>query len=156
MKKYTKKKRQQLLKEIITERDIGDQLQIGIALKKRGIKATQATISRDLQEMGIVKTRISPGVYRYEIIDKVPEGVLWAKLQIFFDNFVNDIKSTHNQILIKTTPGNANGVASLIDHIELNEILGTIAGDDTVLVILDSIKNRKLVEKKFIQIFEKR
>lgn len=154
MHEYTKKERQQLLKKIITEQEIGDQHQLLEELKKLEVEATQATISRDLQEMGVVKVREKPGVYKYEIIKEVPKGVLWVKLKIFFENFVSDIKSTNNLILIKTSPGNANGVASLIDRIELTEILGTIAGDDTVLAIIDTNRNREIIERKFRSLLE--
>ena len=64
-------------------------------------------------------------------------------------NFVVEIKGTNNLILIKTSPGNANGVGSFIDQIEIPEILGTVAGDDTILVVVDLAKNRSPIEKKF-------
>lgn len=155
MHEHTKRKRQQLLKKILAEQNIGDQLQLIDELKKHNIDATQATISRDLQELGVVKVRVEPGVFKYEVIKKVPKGVLWYKLKVLFENFVLNIKSTNNLLLIKTTPGNANGVASFIDRIELNEILGTIAGDDTVLIVVDTIKNRKFIEKKFSLLLNK-
>lgn len=71
-----------------------------------------------------------------------------------FENFVIDVKNTNNLILIKTSPGNADGVAELVDRIERKEILGTIAGDDTILVVTDTSKNRRAVEKKFVSLLE--
>ena len=155
MQGYTKKKRQQIIKKLITDHDIGGQLQLLEELHKQKISATQATISRDLQEMGVVKVSVKPGVHKYQLMGKVPKGVLWEKLKIFFGNFVSEIKSTNNLILIKTSPGNANGVAILIDRVELRDILGTIAGDDTVLVIVDTVKNSKIIEKEFSLLLEK-
>jgi transcriptional regulator of arginine metabolism len=154
MKEYTKKERQQLLKKVIVEQEIGDQLHLLEELKKHGIEATQATISRDLQEMGIAKIRIKPGIFKYEVIDKVPEGVLWKRLKILFENFVYDIKSTGKLILLKTSPGNAHGVASLIDHLNREEILGTIAGDDTIMVVVDTQKNRVKIESEFQELLD--
>lgn len=99
--------------------------------------------------MGIVKIRTSPGKYRYELIDKGSTEVIWKRLRVLFHNFVIDIKSTNNLVLVKTSPGNANGVASLIDHLAQPEILGTVAGDDTILVVVDSEKNRAKIENLF-------
>jgi len=155
MYEYTKKERQQALKLIIKEQQMGDQHHLLDELRERGIEATQATVSRDLQEMGMIKTRVSAGVYKYEISNKVSKDILWNKLEVLFENFVADIKATNNMILIKTSPGNANGVASFIDRIEISEIFGTIAGDDTILVIVDTIKNRKIIEKQFNDLLNK-
>ena len=154
MNEHTKKERQHVLRDIIAGHEIGDQPHLLIELKKRGVEATQATISRDLQEMGVSKVRIKSGVYKYEVIEKVPTEVIWNKLKVLFDNFVVDIKSTGNLILVKTSPGNANGVGSYIDRLELLEILGTVAGDDTILVIVDTAENSRDIENDFQQLLE--
>lgn len=149
MNDYTKRERQQLLRKIVSEQEIGDQLHLLDILKKQGLETTQATISRDLEEMRVVKVRLKHGVYKYAILEKVSKEFLMDKLLVLFENFVVSTKSTNNFILIKTSPGNANGVASLIDQLEMKEIFGTVAGDDTILVITDTVKNRKVVEKEF-------
>jgi transcriptional regulator of arginine metabolism len=99
--------------------------------------------------MGFVKIRVRPGEYKYELLEKASEELVWERLRLLFHNFVMDIKSTKNLVLIKTSPGNANGVASLIDSIERAEILGTVAGDDTILVVVDTDRNRAKVESAF-------
>lgn len=152
MNENTKRERHRLLKKIIAEKQIGEQNQLLEELKKHGIEATQATVSRDLQELGVIKARVKPGVFRYEMIEKMPENVLWDKLKVLFKNFINDVKGTNNLILIKTSPGNANGVANFIDRLEQKEILGTIAGDDTILIVVDTARNRKLIERKFVSL----
>jgi len=149
MNKNTKKRRQQALRNIILEEGVGDQHRLLEVMIKKGFSTTQATISRDLQEMGFVKIRVSRGEYKYELLDKASPDVIWERLRLLFHNFVTDIKSTKNMILIKTSPGNANGVASLIDAIARPEILGTIAGDDTILVVVDTDGNRAKVESAF-------
>lgn len=154
MDKYTKLKRRQLLREIITHQGIGDQHHLLAELKKRGVETTQATISRDLNDMGFLKIRVETGVYKYRFIEKVSDRSLWERLKILFKNFVTDIKSTNNLILVKTSPGNANGVASLIDGLQQKEILGTVAGDDTILIVVDSEVKRKAVEKKLRSLIE--
>ncbi len=151
MQNHTKIERQHLLRKIITEQGIGNQHKLFDELKKHGIDTTQATISRDLQEMGFFKVRIGPGEYKYELLERASEGMIWDRLRLLFHNFVTDVKSTKNLILIKTTPGNAQGIASLIDSVTRSEILGTVAGDDTILVVIDTDKNRERIEKELRQ-----
>ncbi len=151
---YTKRIRLQLLKKIISEQEVSDQIQLLKELRNSGIETTQATISRDLQELNVVKIRVKQGRYKYEILEKASESDLSDQLRVVFDNFVHEIKSTNNLIVIKTAPGNANSVAVIIDRLGLPEILGTIAGDDTILVIVDTDENRKRIENKFITILE--
>lgn len=151
MQNYTKIDRQHLLRKIITEQGIGNQHKLFDELKKHGIDTTQATISRDLQEMGFFKVRIKPGEYKYELLERASEGMIWDRLRVLFHNFVTDVKGTKNLILIKTTPGNAQGIASLIDGVTRSEILGTVAGDDTILVVIDTDKNRERIEKELRQ-----
>ncbi len=151
MQNHTKIERQHLLRKIITEQGIGNQHKLFDELKKHGIDTTQATISRDLQEMGFFKVRIGPGEYKYELLERASEGMIWDRLRLLFHNFVTDVKSTKNFILIKTTPGNAQGIASLIDDVTRSEILGTVAGDDTILVVIDTDKNRERIEKELRQ-----
>lgn len=151
MQNHTKIDRQHLLKKIITEQGIGNQHKLFDELKKHSIDTTQATISRDLQEMGFFKVRIKPGEYKYELLERASEGMIWDRLRLLFHNFVTDVKSTKNLILIKTTPGNAQGIASLLDGVTRSEILGTVAGDDTILVVIDTDKNRERIEKELRQ-----
>jgi len=151
---YTKRIRLQLLKKIISEQEVSDQIQLLKELRNSGIETTQATISRDLQELNVVKIRVKQGRYKYEILEKASESDLSDQLRVVFDNFVDEIKATNNLIVIKTAPGNANSVAVIIDRLGLPEILGTIAGDDTILVIVDTDENRKRIENKFITILE--
>ena len=155
MNDYTNKMRLQVIKKIISEQEVSDQIHLLNELKNSGIETTQATISRDLQRLNVVKVRVETGRYRYQILKKESENDLRDQLIVVFDNFVNQIKSTNNMIVIKTTSGNANSVAVIIDRLGLPEILGTIAGDDTVLTIFDTDENRKQIENEFINILEK-
>jgi len=149
MNDYSKTARQQQLRKILAEQGVGDQNHLLRELKKQGIDATQATISRDIQEMGFVKIRVGPGVYRYELLETVSGELVMTRLRILFQNFVMGVRGTDNLVLIKTSPGTANGVASLIDSLDRAEILGTIAGDDTILVVVDGKNHRQAIEKEF-------
>lgn len=149
MNKDAKTLRQTLIRDIISRREFSDQEQILQAMKMKGTHTTQATLSRDLQEMGFVKVRLRPGFFRYELLDRTARHSLWERLEVLFDNFVTSMRGTNNLILIKTSPGNANGVASLIDSLNKPEILGTVAGDDTILVVLENESGRKRLETEF-------
>ncbi len=141
--------RQRLLKELVGRTDARDQSLILREMRKRGIRTTQATISRDLREMGYVKVQIGPGASRYEVFDPSARGGLRERLKVLFRSFVVEIQGTGQLLLVKTSPGNANGVASLIDSLRKEEILGTIAGDDTLLIVAASEEKRKDVEREF-------
>jgi len=149
MNKYSKTGRQRLLSEILSRQDPGGQGGLLQKLRKKGVRVTQATISRDLQEMGYVRLRVRPGVFRYERIDSREAGKIRERLKVLFANFVSEIKGVGNLLLVKTSPGNANGVASLIDGLGDPVILGTVAGDDTILVVVDTGRNRERVEHEF-------
>ncbi len=147
-----KRERQKLIKQILEEKEIGEQYQLLEELKKRGIETTQATISRDLQEMGVVKVRIKPGVYKYELIQKGQTSRVWEKIKVAFENFVESIDYTGNLILIKTSPGNAHGVAALIDELKYDGILGTLAGDDSILVIIKQPEKTEQIVQEFLSL----
>jgi len=149
MNEYTKKQRQKLLRSIIEDRGIGDQTGMLIALRQEGIDTTQATISRDLQEMGYVKIRLGPGTYRYEMLSRNKESNIRDRLAAMVHDFVTDIRGSENIIVVKTVPGNAGGVASLMDSLEHPHILGTVAGDDTIFIAVNSKDNRISVEEVF-------
>ncbi len=151
----SKFKRQQLIKKIISQNTVLDQLQIVKFLIANGIDTTQATISRDLQELGIIKIPLKSGEYQYQLFSTESGNVLKNKLQILFTNFVDEVIRAKNQIIVKTTSGNANGVASFIDRLNISGILGTIAGDDTILIISQDDKHGKLIEKKLNNLINK-
>jgi len=149
MHKYTSRQRKDILREIIGQQGVGDQHHLQMELARRGIDTTQATVSRDLQDMGFVKIRLETGAYRYELLDRAPQGALQTRLRIMFRNFVTDVVGSGNLVLIKTAPGNANGVASLVDGMKDARILGTVSGDDTIIVVVDAPGHRASVEKTF-------
>lgn len=151
MHKHTKKERIKMIKEILGSIEIKSQSELLELLKKKGLSVTQATIARDFEEIGIIKVKRGGRVF-YQLPEKEDEG-LEKRLKVSFENFVIGIKHSDNLILLKTTPGNAGGTASIIDKLELNGIIGTIAGDDTILIIADKKKTNKVLNffKKLIE-----
>jgi transcriptional regulator of arginine metabolism len=134
MNEITKKQRHQILRRILGEQAISDQVQLQAVLEAEGVVATQATVSRDLAEIGVVKVRIEKG-YRYQCVDETPANEWLERFKVMLTHFGSGVCGNGNLVLIKTTPGNANGVASTLDHLDWPDVLGTIAGDDTVLVV---------------------
>jgi len=99
--------------------------------------------------MRAIRVRTGPGAFHYQILDGLTPGVARNKLRAMFRDFVTRITGTGVLVLIKTTPGNAAGVASLIDRMNKPEILGTVAGDDTILVVVDGEDQRAEVQREF-------
>ncbi|MDI6732439.1 MAG: arginine repressor [Planctomycetota bacterium] len=133
--------RQEKIARIIKEHKISNQAVLLKYLLKEGIKITQATLSRDLKEMGIILTL--DGHY-YHLPSVITAPVTSAQLHRHFGSYVTDIKYSGNLIVVKTLPGEASGAARLVDGLTLNEVLGTIAGDDTFLIVS---KNKQSVPK---------
>ncbi|HDL50461.1 MAG TPA: arginine repressor [Firmicutes bacterium] len=144
MNNYTKEKRLKLIEEFLKRKEIRNQEELVTLLKRRGFKVTQATVARDLKELGAVKVK-KGGRCFYKIPDEDSEKLL-TKLKVSFNNFVKDIKHTDNLILIKTTPGSATGIARLIDEYDIKGVLGTIAGDDTILAVSEKSKVNKVLK----------
>jgi transcriptional regulator of arginine metabolism len=133
-----KLRRQQLILEIINERPIMTQEDLAVALRARGIQATQATISRDIKELQLVKTPVGGDSYRYA----KPQGgqpdpaKIYERLRRLFQEAVVKYDFSGNLVVIHTLPGAAQGVASSLDQSGWREIIGTVAGDDAILVVV--------------------
>ncbi len=153
MNKNTKKNRHAAIRDLLATRRLGDQAELQKALRKRGFPATQATVSRDIREMGVVKVQVGPGQFAYQAPAAeagTPPSLEAARkrLALLFRDFVIGVSGTSHLVLVKTTPGNAGGVASLIDGFRRPGILGTVAGDDTILIVIDTEPRRVEVERE--------
>ena len=123
--------RQGQIQKIIRSRNVHTQEELAEQLEALGIRATQVTLSRDIRELGIVKT---PEGYRYlETIEEAPAAHHDARKAV--EEFLRDVRTAQNLLVLKTDPGNANALAVALDQAPWPEVVGTIAGDDTVLVI---------------------
>jgi transcriptional regulator of arginine metabolism len=123
----TKSYRQGQILKLLRSANISTQDELARALKERGVEATQVTLSRDIREMGLVKT---PDGYRPL---QPPERQ--EDLASVASEFVRDVRMAQNQIVLRTAPGHASSVAVALDNAEWVEVVGTLAGDDTVLII---------------------
>ncbi len=131
-----KSKRQAKIMEIISVRDIETQEQLLQALQDEGYYSTQATISRDIKELRVVKELTSFGTYRYTSASKDGAGTFSARLNTIFRECITSFDYAQNIIVIKTMPGLANAAASAIDAMSMSVVVGTLAGDDTVFIVM--------------------
>jgi len=134
-----KSARQIAILEVITEHAVETQEELADALRKRGFQVTQATVSRDIKELRLVKVLSADGAYRYATSDK-NENTLNERLIRMFSETVISITSAYNQIIIKTLSASASIAAETIDSLQWPEILGTIAGENTILMIVRSVE----------------
>ncbi len=137
-----KQKRLDTLRKLIASNSAGNQEDILMMLAEKGFVVTQATLSRDLKELQVVKTPDASGEYRY-VLPEAMRSVLEearhsysAQESSHIISGVRSIEFSEQAGVIKTRPGYANMVASVIDGVLLHKVMGTIAGDDTILLIL--------------------
>lgn len=149
-----KKRRHQKIQQIIADREISNQFELQTELRQLGDEVTQATLSRDLFELGIIKIPGNQKMYKYSFPPSKSENIAkrWNQFILEFNNFVTGFEITGNMLVARTTPGNASGVALAIDNLQLEGILGSIAGDDTILIIGRTADDIEKVVEKFEQI----
>ena len=131
-----KSQRQAKILEIISNKNIETQEQLLAELQTEGFRGTQATISRDIKELRIVKELTSLGAYRYTISSSDLGSTFSARLNTIFRECVISFDYAQNIIVVRTLPGLASAAGSAIDAMNLNTIVGTLAGDDTVMIVM--------------------
>ena len=132
----TKRQRQHIIKQLLAHNLVSSQDQLIDLLKEERIEATQATVSRDLDELGSVNVRVSGGTMVYAIPELPSEHhVHEDHLKRVLGEWVVGIGVSKNVVMLKTPPGSAHVVASALDRAGLETVLGTVAGDDTVMVV---------------------
>ncbi|MDT0201538.1 arginine repressor [Nocardioides sp. AE5] len=140
----TKNARQQLIIDLLSTHEVRSQVELGELLRERGVHATQATLSRDLVELDAVKVRARDGGLVYAVPaeggDRTPaaarESVAAnARLARLCTELLVSADASANMVVLRTPPGAAQFLASAFDKAEIGDVLGTIAGDDTLLVI---------------------
>ena len=131
-----KSQRQAKIMEIISTQNVETQEQLLDALREAGFHSTQATISRDIKELRIVKELTSLGTYRYTTTQGEVTGTFSSRMNTIFRECVTGFDYAQNMVVIHTLPGLASAAGSAIDAMNLSIILGTIAGDDTVFVVM--------------------
>lgn len=131
-----KGQRQAKIMEIISTKNVETQEQLLLELQKEGFRCTQATISRDIKDMRIVKELTSMGTYRYTTSTNEISGTFTSRLNTIFRECVVSYDYAQNIIVIRTLPGLASAAGSAIDAMNMSAVVGTLAGDDTVMVVM--------------------
>jgi transcriptional regulator of arginine metabolism len=142
----TKTYRQGQILKLIRSKKITTQEELSQELKNQGIAATQVTLSRDLRDLRLVKTREG---YQEMAPEETGPG-----FSVLAGEFLNDVLRAQNLIVLKTSPGHANSVAVALDNEGWPEVVGTIAGDDTILIITPDGPTAEAVQEKLVALLE--
>ena len=139
--------RQKLIANFIDSENVSSQNQLKGMLKKNGVIITQATLSRDLNELGAVKKRLKNGKLVYLLPKNQDNNAQYKIAKKALQDFVTEVQPVSNQVVVKTTTAAAQVIAESIDNLYLEGIVASLAGDNIVLVITADQKNAKLVAK---------
>ena len=129
--------RQVAILDIIEKQNIETQEELAEALRLRGIRVTQATVSRDIKELRLLKVLTPTGAYKYATADKAENGLSERFIRMLAESLLSGAAS-NNLIVVKTLSGSANVAAEALDSLHWPEVLGTLAGDNTILLIIRS------------------
>lgn len=129
--------RQVAILDIIEKQNVETQEELAEALRERGIKVTQATVSRDIKELRLLKVLTPGGAYKYATSDQAENGLTERFVRMLAESVLT-VSSANNLIVVKTLSGSANVAAEALDSMRWPEVLGTLAGDNTVLLIIRS------------------
>lgn len=142
------------IKELVEHKVIETQEDLAEALRKEGIEITQATVSRDIKELMLIKVPVGDGRYRYAF--PLEQNVVFSQSRMarMFQDSVVLLDHSQNMIVLKTLPGTAQAVASTIDCSKWPEILGTVAGDDTIFVVVKPPEAVQEVLNKFQKLLQ--
>lgn len=139
------------IREIIANNEIETQDDLVFALKSAGYNVTQATVSRDIKELHLIKVPLSDGRYKYSLPADQRFNPLQKLKRNLMDAFVR-IDSAGHLLVLKTLPGNAMAIAALIDNLDWDDVVGTVSGDDTILVICRTEKDTEIVSNRFLDL----
>ncbi|MEJ6950117.1 arginine repressor [Natronospora cellulosivora (SeqCode)] len=143
-----KSKRHLKIIDIIKSEEVGTQEELVDRLRSSGIDVTQATISRDIKKLGLIKVPDGYGAYKYSLPSERKQTDIHSWLKRMFRDFVVNMDYSENIIVLNTLPGTANGLGSAIDNIEWDEIIGSVAGDDTLLLIIKPKEKTKILYER--------
>jgi transcriptional regulator of arginine metabolism len=143
----TKSDRQKAMLDVISKHAVATQSELKELLKARGIEADQATLSRDIKELGLVKTSEDGTHYRYAPLESITPPV-HMKASAILARLVRKIECSGNLLVVKTDPGEASPVGLALDRLGWPEVVGTVAGDDTLLLVVrEGVPTRKLAKR---------
>ena len=131
-----KNDRQSMILDIISRENIETQEQLLARLQERGIASTQATISRDIKQMHLIKEPVGRGVYKYAVSGNRMKLNVAEKLRTIFRESITSVASAQNIVVLKTMPGLASAACSALDNMDITYMVGSLAGDDTAFLLM--------------------
>jgi len=143
-----KSSRQEKILEIIASRDVETQSQLIDELQACGVKSTQATLSRDIKELRLVKELTSAGQYRYVAASREELTDYDLRLKKIFRESVTSYATAQNILVLKTLPGLAPAACAALDGMEIDGLVGTLAGDDTAFIAMKNIEAAEEFERE--------
>ncbi len=143
--------RQSKILELISTKDISSQDELVACLKAANFDITQATISRDIKELGLIKILTNDGKYKYALMDNGEQTVSNKNISIFRESVIS-VKPANNLCVIKTVKGLACGICSMIDKLNLENVMGSVYGDDTVMIILPNNQGAQIASETLEQL----
>ncbi len=143
-----KNARQEKILQLIKKYSIDRQEELQARLSECGFKVTQATVSRDIRELGIIKSQGEDGTYKYRAPGGKKQGEINGKFAVILSQAVSKVSCANNLIVVKTYTGMGSAVGAAFDAMELEEVLGTLAGDDTLLIIATDNESAQNVTEK--------
>lgn len=146
-----KEQRQSAILDLIQKREIETQEELAESLEKQGFKVTQATVSRDIRELKLTKVPTKSGGQKYAVVSHYDQQVSEKVIRVFKDAFLS-MDYAGNILVIKTLTGMGNAVAAAIDAFTIKEIVGTLAGDDTIFCAIRSTRDMEHVANYFRKI----
>ncbi len=148
-----KRQRHEVVVELINKHDIETQEELAAYLRKEGFDVTQATVSRDIRELNLSKISVGNGKQKYIILQNEDTKLGDKYIRVLRDGFIS-MNMAQNILVVKTVQGMAMAVAAAIDAMKFPEIVGCIAGDDTIMAAIKSVEETKLVMKKIDEILK--
>ncbi|GEK30989.1 MAG: transcriptional regulator ArgR [Kurthia sp.] len=138
------------IRDMIANREIETQDELVDLLKEAGYNVTQATISRDIKELHLIKVPLQDGRYKYSLPADQRFNPIQKLHRALADAFVS-IDGASHFLVMKTLPGNAHAIGSLLDHLDWTEILGTICGDDTIMILCREESMREVIKNRLLE-----
>lgn len=145
----SKEQRHRAIQEIISRESISTQAQLVERLRKMNFEVTQATVSRDISEMRLVRVPLGRGKHKYALAHLELSEDVTDELRRIFPIFVRDVDRGENIVVLKVSEGHASGIALLIDRLRRDDIVGTIAGEDSILVVGRTIQAAEALQEEF-------
>ena len=137
-----------LIAQLLSGHRFSSHEELGRALARAGIQTTQATLSRDLRSLGVAKRADADGRSWYELPGPAVETLDHERRKLDLRSFVNEVRVAQNLVVIRTPPGHANAVGRAVDLAEYGGVVGTVAGDDTVLIVVEDATGARRLKRE--------